>query len=1709
MASTQAPNLSTTDTFDKKKQYISARVQIGVPLIDVDFNDSYDMLARAANQVSRGLDVNAPTSANQWELTIRPVTNTGTPATSPGVDPRNSDNVALMLGRMQTRLGLIENRALRESLLFDFVVFDWKKILDAVAELPEDHPYGNYLFLGAITLAGVGDTVQAIDENKLFTVDHFLVGISANVVIPGAAFATMPINETFGPSIDPTEIQYEEPACRIIFTSGANTGEERTLNALINSTTVGWSVALPNPLAQGDTYIIVPGNALTTARTDYDAATVATSAFSGLANQGAILFWLHVFKDDISSEEDSDILVPGLPLEPSHRTQLRWCLRTTRVKYSSAADAGRTFIHPVHYEKLFLSKADGSAELYGGDFYAKGRVEGAGGTLQDGDDLVQTFPSSDGAGAVRHGWDVGAGSDKLTRHHAYTAPVFMDAASVFQITRTALETLLADPENFAISALMVHSSPEKTANAQVLSEYWYPNITVGDIETETPRVVTDPFKTETAPAIGGPVSIFFTPRKRWVDTAALGADAERGRWLSWGRPGWTSTGTGAVSFWGNAFEELSLVEFESSYAAPLLFTSPAHHMGWLDMVSLGMSGLGNAQGRPHPLQSEAAVRDASPPSNRNLFKTAASKNSLFQAGQSSQSFLSLASSLLNPHQELQGSVFPLDVLSGSAQPFTQGGAWIPEWVTGPAQYKLRDGTTVNHFDERGWMFYTDTASDYESSEPVPDFSVRSWEQGLGQAYLFQRGLEFRKLAIKGSYSIQADLFTIDIKAPTIVTEPAEFVAPGQPPGAFPDGGKIANANLAIGFGATAIGAFREGSGFEGDLEFNEGEDKPRQMAQGSYMGLGPNVLEDSNAMRGLGDAPNQADLIPFGGGGANAVERWNYNHDDETHDPGENAGQIDGRTKISKEFGAWGRFNITEDPLNGGLVDTPEMLDQWQNRCTAMRLRYHIGDYYPGPNDDKGIPTNALVDTLMLYVRAEPLPLVHWMTLPRHQHSIIEGSLSYGDMFDRMLAASWHTGVADVSGFWDGSQAIISTDSPAKGDLRFDPDNQIGDDDPLNMPFQYRKQPFVNWYHPLQEYLKTPHPFGSSNIYPSGGEDTIAYRKFGERSLIVPALTTTDQNIAVHDTVFPVTSENFSQDPGANSVGQGHWNLPETPSTSSRATTIGVGSVTQQSDDLEFPFTQQAATLPGSQGATGPVFIAASRTFAQEVTGDVQFYGVGKIFDAAGNQDTWGTAEQQLEYDDFPQVDESGYSDDNVAMPSMPTWGFPVLRSALRSDTVAAIYSLFVLDEQISFVDATASTLDVIADEVAGVTELVPLTGPDFTTDTVFIGDTGTALMIDPASLSGERSFFQNALALGIPARISSGRPTHLADTRNVGEIVHDLFELAVYERAEGLLGPDTVAFLPLINTFLALEQQGLQQKLLWNSSLRILHARPGGGFRPGASSPTKSASSQPRSLTELFIVRNRETGAIVTMPGAPLLPADKPYLHFESIHPAAAGTGPYSPHPNNAKLGHLYKMISDTTGGPSASAGGSSDPLYDEAANPDHEYGAAEYLLQQFKSGAAGDCFVGDPFDYEYSKRNADNLALVSQAPKRDRLNMNCGLEIDLVTEMRYVRENAAAHNLDAAGINGLTYIDMMPSVGELTAPGDHEIIFVLYTCSYGHKFVDNTVPDGYNPSVAGCHLHAEIHINRPNERISSDDGGDGEHYGEARETYHVLGHQ
>jgi len=1666
------PNLTRYGTFDPTKGYVDFRLQQGVPVFDVDINDGSDY----AGYQTKGLGIAAlgiegrPLGPYDW--LPRPVTNDGV---NPGVHNRNLDNFAVTLGRLATPMGVVDNSHFpliqygtrtgvgQAANKYKFVIYDWHLIENMGEELAQDWEYGNYMFRGVVSSV-VDDTIT--DLTKRFTSNHRLIETDAvDLEVEGDTASGPSTGPEPQNTVNPWKVVFYEPACRVKFLSGVLAG---TILDIIgfSETSLQLEISVSGSVAEGDEYIVLPGNALTQHALLYHAQTRAeTLQFGGLTAAYWQSFYVMTWLEDICTDEDADLEHPKRSGDTTHRTQLRWCIRSANFRMSSEADEGYSTLHPVHIRKLLTLDGASPTDVGIGLYPHRDLLDdGAQPGVTDGDEgreFAQAWPVwVDGTGEVQTFLDSGLwGEQGLTRAHwfvnavnefgdRWNPEIFCSAIQAAMKSALTELTVNADPVFHSVLLTTVPSPKWSTVaeEDQYVWQYWHPAIPVA-LSDFVPRLECSGalIASLDADADAAPARVF-APAREFADSRHMAQELMQARSLGSNHPYLTD-------FFGPADSSIPgglLYTSASGFDVPLLYSSLSEHLSAIDTLLCGVTGLGFGLGTTN---GRARVTKYVIPSAKN-FLFHEHTDTLAQAGQSNRSLTYSTLKQINPCEESQGAVTPIDVLVGSTNLNNSVDSNYGAFVAGPGEYRLReDGTTVGPEADYGWGHYRNPDLEAGAGTHTP-IQRRPYEEGRAQAMQMAQALNFRKLAIKTSAHGEADLFDYWVGDPAALTEAD---------------GTLKNVGTPTGPGNSGVGAFQDAT-FRQDPTVVSPEDF------NSYNGI--------ETFNNVGSAPDEA--YHAGEKGSQSVERAYV---------AEQAA-----VRIPTTVGPWGRW---------AKIST-DQLDQWENRCTSFRLRYHIGDYYPGPvGDDGAAYTNALVDTLPLYVRFEPLSLVHWATMPKHMHSAIAKSFSFLDKLKAWLELVTGTGTTDhlmsgvIAEAHDTREVLTTETSPSHTEDGV----PVGDPDPRNLPFRHDHHPFVHWYHPNMEHITAPWPSGDDHDYTEVGLDhPVCYHKFGERSLIIPALAYT--GVGTGDADIHALENWEEADIAPTELGA---HMPEANPGTEGIMVIDTQNVPVDGDSTPFPFVPGDPKDPDPDvtyaymGYPGPVFMPSFRKFFEGVTGG-DAHGFHPAFSAPGLDDSYG------EKHFWPSIDADGYDDAGMSHywdadgdREGGTFYFktPVLRAAIRTDTVAAIVQLVRTLGSYSHDDAPAAPAEQ------------PGAGPDVPTDTLFVGDLGTGVCLDSAGTIA-RSFFLNPMIMGSPASSVDGLPKHNSNTTDT---YYDIFTYCADER-EAASGTQP-EFLPLLNTFVMMKYMGLQQKLLWNCSFRVLHARPGcANLNAPANGGVRT--SAPKSLTEVFLVRDWETGAAcngglgwavqdgeLVVPISPDSPAQKPFIHFESIHPVAAGGGGIPEHPNHPYLKHLYPMIADSLG---AVEEGENGNLRESGAAIDTRLTANDFnsVSMILRTGLTGDTFVGDPFDYEYS-HNQDPLSAV---PYNDRLHQNSGIEIDLVSALRFIRENAATYHLDETGAFGKSLVQMMPTTEELTAPGDHEVIFVLYTGKYGQKMIDDTVPDGYNPPFAGCHIVASIEVNRPAERESSNTdtygpGVLGKHYGEipGRETYSILG--
>lgn len=1629
MAST--PNLSNpSHEFDKTKQYNKVVFQQGKPILDVDLNDMSAALQAQANSALIEKMGYGPSQLDYREWAMTAVSSV-TP-----LSDRNKDNFSLTLGHLDTRKGVLDTSSYRSAdALSPSVIFDYGKIVDQTVTDANDRPYANYILRGVV---GSGSsTTKVSDQEKAFNSNHILTQYDqTEVITPSYANVSSTTKSDQTRATNNHVVRVREGACRIRFITGNLVGQERDIEA-VASTVLNFA---SNPLASapdvGSEYVVLPPNTLSAYRNLYNAAnTQDASTSEGLLGLPKLVTYIQTFEEDISSTEDSDIQSSSLGFETTHRSQLRWCIRVAMVNSSVDNDPGYAGVSAsLGTEHIFALLTDNKFV----DYQVLLDSTDATASLHNSYEQSLFWAQTDSTGArtdnLLGDQESPFGDLGLTPSHFFNANEHKVDNMFWSFLKGLFLKVHGQFNDFVILNVFNSESKSSVPANETLSEYFVPG---AQTDTTANPIVHAFLSTGSAfQRVAGDVNAlpasFKSPARIFNTHADLSSDNMKSRTLHGLRGG---------------------IIYGTTAGAPLVFPSTSSHLALVDQMLLGMSGLGSAQGSTKTGERVPSAID---------FTLANTTASLAQSGTG------------------VGAIKMISPISASTISAGSTGSFL----TGSSSYLLREkgsraSHTVNVDDaDLGWSLYK--AEEGNLVDPATnrsDLTLRGWEEGMAQAAAFQQGINFRKLAIKTTAHKSMDLFTISEQPAqfnndigSVRNQKASSLAFMIPE----DQKNPTNGNLFIdSYSGSARDFIIQGHPTLGNNDFTAYNFIPSNVDQFDVKPLLQNNYKVSGGVKGFDALANQERDL------ARNYGPWNRF----------NAGSI------------FGSANFTSDTNTLSVVN-----DLWSNRCTAMRLRYHVGDFYPGADDARGVPRNLLVDSLNLFMKVEPLSLAHWMTMPKHQHSILENSVSFAEGIEALLKVAH--GLGDTQKLINGSdQPLIQSNSPALTEGGDYQTRSVGDVDPLNLPFEHYKQPFVHWYHPMMHKIKAPHPDGTNTTYTNTSNvdyDITVYPKFGRRSLIVPALVpsifgTTVQTDGVNDQSMPTvrsdaqgnyfpaqlgtSSENdveegftvdISGETTAVKIENGSSILPypyhgTNPSTDTGTTTYSAdtGSITVRNNQITFP----AIGTHGDPLSPGPVFLPASRVYAQQV-GSTNELKVGfnpLMTDSLFTQ--WNDV-SSLEDDNFPYDEKSTYYElEAGGAAELPiafqkeyaSWSTPVLRSSVNTNTVAGIIDLVRTSFDTGLEDLTLSSdYNFTLPASASVGNQVPAIGPDNPLDTLFVGDMGTAL-----GGLGNRKGFLSPLTLGVPMSYSGVAPNDASS-----DTYRDSFQLANANLSSS----------SLLNLFTAINSMGLQQKLLWNCSFRVLHTRPGG---------FENSSTAPKSLTEVIMAHNRSDGSMTKTVFPSINKAQrKPFIHLMSTHPNMTAA-----FPNKTHLEHLYPLVSDSTGGSH------------DATLTNNRY---DYTDEKVRTSSMGDTYAVDPFD---SMMNTAILGNDNPLRTTENLSTNSGIEIDLISELSMVHTDADDYDLNSSvqPTGSTDFVNLqqtMPTANELTLPGDHELVFVLYTGHYGAKMYDtqDVVDTNYIPPVAGCHLTATLEINRPSERISSPNANvDNQHYGKQVVTYAI----
>lgn len=1638
-----SPNLTDPNhSLDRAKNYKRVVFQQGKPILDVDLNDlSLALESQSLSALTQSMGY-GPSQTDYREWAVIPCNDN--PQSS-----FNDDNFCLTLGKLGTLKGVVDTTNVSSDIYRTAIPYDAMNSAFFLSNVSPERNF-NYLFSGTITSrAGqvfgdnTKDFVGGLGAHRLLAYDESL---TINPKSPSLN-PTADLDQSF--TAKPFSARITEGACRVVF-SGFDSGTSYEITGVSNGQ-LTLSGNVPLGVGVGSSYIILPPNTLTDYRSIYNNTTTQDlSKAEGLSGTPKLVTYVQVFEEDISAGEDPDIQSATLGFETTRRTALRWCVRVAMLRMSKDGDSvGGEDQAPLGLEHIQSYLEDSRLLEY------RGLTDATDGT--DSSNLTSFWQQRDSNNAAR--------SNTLgTQDSPYTDSFGLSPSHFFSKSELALDNLfwsflkvvfirLGGNTGFNDFVLLNMFNSESKSNAadlaqESLSSKFYPAL---QTDTSATPIVHAFLSTGSSHQVldgdtGSTPAFFKSPPRVFHTQAELSVDNLQSRSLQGVRGG--------------------LIYGED---APLVFESVAKHLGFIDQALLGLSGLGSAQGATREgHRIPAAVN----------FTLENTTTGLAQAGYG------------------VGAIKPLNPLASSEE--------VTGFLGGSSSYKLREkGTrsshTVNYDDaDLGWSFYAKQSSDLvDSATTRSNFSVRSWDEGPAQAASFLRGINFRKLAIKTTAHKEMDLFTIS-EAPSKSNNQLDSLESREP-------------------SATAFQIpYRQSLENNGSLFLESYGGAATDVSNVLYAGETVALNTPSSVFNTSNTIPLLRQYLPDGG-----VRDFNSS-------PTLAPLGVPVHRNHSAYFGAWNRFSKLTATLATDFesnTDRPVFTsDLMENRCTAMRLRYHVGDFYPAENDARGVPRNLLVDSMNLYVKVEPLSLAHWMTMPKHQHSILENSISFAEGIEALLKVAH--GIGDTQKLLNSSgQALVQSGSPVLTDESLTTLNlNTGDVDPLNLPFTHEKHPFVHWYHPAMHKVKSPLPSGTTDEYTDSlgnGFKITPYPKWGRRSLIVPALVPSTLGIATltgnnddiaqdNDYQIPYVSKRTPSGSGSYEdalTGQisdtpvpkqtieldisgatdaydtssffypYHGSIPFGSSGTTTYTTDNNQTIEARNNQITFP----ATSTEGDSLVSGPVFLPASRMYAKQAGSDTEAqvgfnplmsdFSTSYWDDVSSNEATFPYDERFMHY----SLEAGGYGEvPTEHQYEFASWSVPVMRAAISTKTVAGVVDLVRTSFDTGIQDLALSSdysftmpSDVVSnwDDFTGIVPRsyqqaqIPTVGPDHNVDTLFVGDLGTALggFID-------RSGFLSPLTLGVPMRRNKGVMPN--DGANIDEDVRDSFELSRVSMDQNS---------PLLASFNAINDMGLQQKLMWNCSFRVLHSRPSG--------MGNGKSTAPKSITEAFLVTDRVNDTIKPLNYAPDRADRKPFIHLLSTHPATPNS-----FPNKDNLSHLYSMVSDSTGGSHATG-------TEDATTQKTTFDYTEALV---KTSSMGDTYAADPFDY-----NVNQAYLGSNNPTRahDLLESNSGIEIDLLSELTSIHADPTTYGLDTVGtVSGtdLKLIDMMPTANELTLAGDHELIFVLYTSHYGAKmFDDNDIVEAdHLPPVAGCHLSATLEINRPSDRISSTAGNE-HHYG------------
>ena len=1254
-------NTSKQNSHKPYKNYTQVAFQQGKPVLDYELNDAQSVVLQQITSHLQTLEQFCGIETSPSEFAIVPLS-----FADRGKNDRNISNFGITLGRLPTKFGVIDTTHLKEVGKGNTIAFDYHRLELNNIDTTEDHVYENYLLKGKITGYDSATRVIT-DEHKDFSKTHLdLVqttkqytlshsdtdSVTLNVISNGAdivftscansglngtrrsilsiptsnsIYIGLPIGLTVGDEyvIIPKN---NFSAIRKSFddeTTFTNTISGQEANPIVITYVQSF---IEDIASEEDEEIKLSAIGMETTHRKQLRWCVRTSrAFLSSTDLAKLVLQENNVNVGVYSKYSRELLGAYTPFEQPVDTFLDTFLNT-----QSELQENGDLKTPLATQVMPISLKLGNTEVT---------------------ELSQSYNNVYQSKGI-------SSQSFFVKNRASVLSIKTLKAVLLQVLQgnTSLSTEDALGSEFDISILQLHSASSKRADNtalinDTLSSYFYAGFVY-----ETPTVANtpmaipmfNPFKQGILPDF--PVIVdgyFYQPPRIFQSQSEISTELLQAKSMTYSlgyMPESDDLITSLMPFAEETnfqpFTFRSIVQRQNSdqQITPIAFETLGQKLAFNDISAIAMLGIGSAFSI-----SNNTIFDGF----TTLPTISATGFDGIDVGFSGQ--LSTTQNTILGLNEYSKNVFGGIVFSN---PILAGD--IPSIATQINHKDSTDQTLVGYYlpkaveDQDGnqthFVSYNDKKLGYSLYKDEQTLRMREFENGILQASVFANTFNLRKLAIKTQASLEADLFTLDVphaldtfrsrsiqssisqvqydNANTLLGTNPEYssvVYNTIQESAFSEIALSYGSSISAYFGVSqfpAIRSFLSNSKIMGN--FSSSANPPSNLFSSNSNALpslpfpfwgNTNTLISSSNIGNLSTITVDLDTGTFDDQSVNhqsgsvslqstyrAIDRsyiQSNNDLDQLHD-----------TLLDHELGAWAVKRIALDQFHTNTsLDSLQATSTFSNRNTSASLRYHVGDFYPGEVDARGIPRNLLVDTLNLYVKLEPLPLVHWYTMPKHQHSVLEGSLDVSEAIATLLDISHSRGIPDhlfnlgkqfttkhidsqntivdkaalnvdyfldktntdnlnfatgfdqandkTSGFisfelsgtdnsqngysvvkniipsWLGSNfastlpgyglsAKTTLNQAEKQDIRNNTASSsltsyasttlnAGDIDPMGISLPNQAQPFIHWYHPNMDNIKSK----SATIFTSPSftiPEMQMYAKWGRRSLVIPAL---------------------------------------------------------------------------------------------------------------------------------------------------------------------------------------------------------------------------------------------------------------------------------------------------------------------------------------------------------------------------------------------------------------------------------------------------------------------------------------------------------------------------------------------------------------------------------------------------------------------------